>query len=67
MLDDSKMMKDLEDNYQEEMEGLRFEEDIIMLFKKLQKHRQKAILSELWSEFKPEKQTPKKRFYNLPY
>lgn len=41
--------------------------EIMNLFLKLSKDRQKSILSELWNEIKPERPKGYRNFDNLPY
>lgn len=43
------------------------EHEIIQLFLLLPRERQKAILAELWSEYRPYKPENKTRYSHLPY
>lgn len=43
------------------------EEEIIDMFLKLPKDRQRALLAELWSEFKPKQSEVKVRYSHIPF
>lgn len=56
-----------EERLKDQMAKQDMESEIINLFKELPKHRQKAILTELWSEIKPVKTFNNDMFKNLPF
>lgn len=68
MLDDKQISFNAEKEIQSLIPNTQSGEEIIIeLFLTLSKDRQKAVLSELWSEFKPERYTYERNFNNLPY